>query len=226
MSSLEWTRRKGGFDKILGKYIMKKVFELGRGSLILDVGCGDGFLTKEIARHYDKVVGIDGSADKINIARQYAPEVEFHVSLFEEFEYDMEFDSIIMINILEHVDDPILFLKRAKDFLNPDGEVIVFVPNALSLNRRIGKAMGLIKSYYELSERDLAVGHKRFYDKDKLRNHIIRSGLKISEEGGVLLKPLSNSQMESWKPDIIEALYEVGKELPDYCGPIYVRAVR
>lgn len=226
MSTLEWTRRKGGFDKILGKYIMKKVFELGMGSLILDVGCGDGFLTKEIARHYDKVVGIDGSADKINIARQYAPDVEFHISLFEEFEYDMEFDSIIMINILEHVNDPILFLKRAKDFLNPDGEVIIFVPNALSLNRRIGKAMGLIKSYYDLSERDLAVGHKRFYDKDKLRNHIMRSGLKIDEMGGVLLKPLSNSQMESWNLDIIEALYEVGKELPDYCGPIYARAVR
>jgi len=42
----------------------------------------------------------------------------------------------------------------------------------------------------------------------------------------VLLKPLSNSQMESWDPDIIEALYEVGKELPDYCSPIYARAVR
>jgi len=101
---------------------------------------------------------------------------------------------------------------------------VIFVPNALSLNRRIGKAMGLIASYYELSETDLAVGHKRFYDRKRLLNDVIASGLKPREFGGLLLKPLSNKQMESWNLDIIEGLYEVGKELPDYSGPIYVRA--
>ena len=146
--------------------------------------------------------------------------------MFEDFNIDERFDSIVMINALEHVEDPRVFLKKAKSLLNRGGEVVAFVPNALSLNRRIGKIMGIIEDHYELSANDLAVGHRRFYDRDKLVRDFLEAGFKPEDVGGVLLKPLSNRQMESWNPDIIDALYEVGKELQDYCGPIYVRAVR
>jgi len=226
LEDIEWIRSDDSFEIILGKFILRTAFELMKGPRVLDVGCGDGFLTKEMARRYDKVVGVDGAKDKIEFARKNAPEVEFHTSLFENFEYYEKFDSIIMINILEHVDDPVYFLKKARELLTPHGEVIIFVPNALSLNRRVGKAMGIIKNYYELTETDLAVGHRRFYDRDNLVRDFLEAGFKPEDVGGVLLKPLSNKQMESWDLEVIEALYVIGEELPDYCGLIYVRAVK
>ncbi|GAH41342.1 unnamed protein product, partial [marine sediment metagenome] len=198
--------------------------ELARGPQVLDVGCGDGSLTKVLAEHFENVFGVDCSREKIRLAKETVPRGEFHESLFEEFETRDRFDSIIMINFLEHVEDPILCFEKARNLLKPEGRVIVFVPNALSLNRRIGKLMGLIESCYELTSKDLSVGHKRFYDRCSLIRDIEKSSLCIIEIGGIFLKPLSNKQMESWDEAIFDALYEISGELPDYCGLIYASA--
>lgn len=225
LDAIEWTRLSLPFEVTLGKYIIRKTFELAQGPKVLDVACGNGSLTKLMADHYPIVVGVDGSKEKIKMARRNAPEVKFYVSMFEDFNIDKRFDSIVMINVLEHVENPVVFLKKAKSLLNQGGEVVAFVPNALSLNRRIGKIMGIIEDHYELSVNDLAVGHRRFYDRDKLVGDFLESGFMPEEVGGVLLKPLSNKQMESWDSEVVEALYVIGEELPDYCGLIYMRAV-
>lgn len=226
LDKIGWVRAEDNFEMTLGKFIMWKIVELVQGPKILDVACGDGSLTKIMTEHYPSVVGVDGSKDKIELARRNAPKARFCVSMFEDFDTDETFDSIIMVNILEHVEDPVEFLKKAKTLLNSVGVVVAFVPNALSLNRRIGKAMGIIRSCYELSENDLKVGHKRFYDREKLVGDFLDADFGMIETGGVLLKPLSNNQMESWNNDIVDALYVVGEELPDYCGLIYARAFK
>lgn len=227
LDKIGWVRAENDFEVILGKLIIRKTFELASGPKVLDVACGDGSLTKLMTDHYPSVVGVDGSKDKIELARRNAPEARFYVSMFEDFDTDEKFDSIVMINILEHVEDPAEFLWKARSLLLPCGEVIAFVPNALSLNRRIGKIMGIIGDHYELSENDLNVGHKRFYDRIDLMSDFLDGGFdSVDEIGGILLKPLSNKQMESWNTDIVDALYVVGEELPDYCGLIYARAFK
>ena len=226
LDAIKWTRTKGGFEVTLGKLIIRKTFELARGPKVLDVACGDGSLTRLMMDHYPVVVGVDGSEEKVKLARTNTPEARFYVSMFEDFNIDERFDSIVMINILEHVEDPVLFLKKARSLLKRGGEVISFVPNALSLNRRVGKIMGIIEDYYELSANDLAVGHRRFYDRDKLVKDLLEAGFKPNDVGGVLLKPLSNRQMESCDIEAVEALCVIGEELPDYCGLVYARAVK
>jgi len=225
LDKIEWTRRKSGFDLILGKYTIKKAFELAIGPRILDVGCGDGTLTKLIAEHFGDVVGVDGSKKKIQLAQELVPNAEFQVCLFEDFETEEKFDSIMMIHILEHIDNPILCFEKARKLLKPEGCVIVFVPNALSLHRRIGKLMGLIETCYKLTSDDLIVGHKRSYDMNSLIKDLETGGFTVDRTGGVFLKPLSNKQMESWNGKICDALYEIAEELPEYSSPIYVRGI-
>ena len=193
---------------------------------MLDVGCGDGLLTEKMAEHYPRVTGIDGSREKIEVARRRVPAAEFHAVMFEEFEFVETFDSVVMINFLEHVDDPVASICKARSLLAEGGEVVAFVPNALSLNRRLGVAMGIIKNPYELSEADLKVGHRRFYDMNKLAEDFVNGRMIPIEIGGLFLKPLPNAQMKSWSPELREALYVVGGELPEYCGLAYVRAVK
>lgn len=226
LDAIEWTRPQLAFEVTLGKLIIRKTFELAHGPKVLDVACGDGSLTRLMTDHYPVVVGVDGSGKKIKIARENAPEAKFYVSMFEDFNIDEKFDSLVMINVLEHVENPVVFLKKARSLLSQGGEVVAFVPNALSLNRRVGKIMGIIDDHYELSASDLAVGHRRFYDRDRLVRDFLESGFMPEEVGGVLLKPLSNKQMESWSFEVVEALYVIGEELPDYCGLIYVRALK
>ena len=193
---------------------------------MLDVGCGDGLLTQKMAECYPHVTGIDGSREKIETARRRVPAAEFHAAMFEEFESVEAFDSVVMINFLEHVDDPVASICKARSLLAEGGEVVAFVPNALSLNRRLGVAMGIIKNPYELSEADLKVGHRRFYDMNKLAEDFVNGRMIPIEIGGLFLKPLPNAQMKSWSPELREALYVVGGELPEYCGLAYVRAVK
>lgn len=219
-----------GFNERLISYRAQKIMELCKGTKILEVGCGDGLVTRELVKNFSEVVAVDGSSIRIKRAKkrvQRIPDkkgkISFHVSLFENFDPKTTFDTIVMSEVLEHVDDPILILKKAKNWLRKKGCIVIVVPNAQSLHRRIGKIMNLISDVHELTKQDFLVGHKRYYDINMLRDHITKSGLKIQKWGGILLKPLSNPQMESLEPKITDALYEIGKELPEYCAEIYTQ---
>jgi len=244
---MTWERRTEPFERTLGKYQVEKAIELCKGPKILDLGCGDGMITKELCDHFDYVVGVDASREQIELARKKAKKAIFYVSSIEDFDPSERFDSILLFQILEHLNDLINVLKRIKEWLNEDGYIVIQVPNALSLNRRIGKIMGLINDCYELTPYDIKVGHKRFYDLDLLKKDVSASGLKIKQCGRIFLKPLSNPQMEwlcncelwnsgergwggddssiSWSERYCDALYAIGKELPEYCMVIYAQCV-
>lgn len=219
-----------GFNARLVSYRRRTILSLCKGAEILELGCGDGLITEGLAQHFDEVVAVDGSATRIARTRrrvgQYAARVTFVVSLLEDFEPNGRFDTIIISEILEHLTDPIAALSRAKGWLKEAGLVIVVVPNASSLHRRVGETMGLLSNLRELKEQDYRVGHKRYYDVQMLKEHIARSGLVMESMGGILLKPLSNEQMATLSSEVTDALYEVGKELPaEYCAEIWVRCV-
>ncbi len=82
--------------------------------------------------------------------------------------------------------------------------------------------MGLIDDFYCLTEEDIKKGHKRIYDKKILRRHFEKAGLKIKYLGGIFFKPLSSKQMEGWDSSMIEALYQVSRELPDWCSSLII----
>jgi 2-polyprenyl-3-methyl-5-hydroxy-6-metoxy-1,4-benzoquinol methylase len=247
--TIRWRREAAPFEMTLMKYQLKNLLDLGKGQSTLDLGCNDGLITKELCKRFSRVVGVDASQTHIEAARRRVPEAVFHIALIEEFDPGDEFfDTIYMLNLLEHLDNPVEALKRVKSWLSPHGYVIIHVPNALSLSRRIGQKMGLISNLYELTSQDIEGGHKRFYDSQSLEQDIIASGLKVESMGSIFLKPFSNPQMEwfvnceawkqgsrgwggedktvDWREKLCDALYEMAKELPQYSSPIWARCVR
>jgi SAM-dependent methyltransferase len=81
---------------------------------VLDLACGNGFLTTVIAKEVEKVVGVDRNPMLIDAAKRNNKfeNVEFHCKDLDSFlkEDDTVFDLIIMSNILEHIDNPGDFL--------------------------------------------------------------------------------------------------------------------
>ena len=211
-----------GFEKVMLKYKMQSIMPHLRGKTLLDVGCGVGFLCNAFADFFETVVGIDGSPKKVIKAKQNNahPNVTYICTMSENFKPERHFDTIIATNVLEHVEDPVAFLKQLKGMLSSRGRIIITVPNALGLHKRIGKYLGLIQDFYTLTPEDLKKGHRRIYDKQKLINDLIAVSLHVSLIDGILLKPLSHRQMESWDIKVSDALYEIGKELPDYCSSL------
>ncbi len=65
-----------------------------RGERILDVGCGTGQLTAEIARYGAQVVGLDNSAEMLADARKNFPELSFVLSDASQFDFPESFDAV------------------------------------------------------------------------------------------------------------------------------------
>jgi len=125
-------------------------------------------------------------------------------------------------HVLEHVDDPVAVMAKARSWVAPGGRLLVLVPNANSLHRLLGVKMGLLSRPDELNEMDRQLAHRRVYDQQLLASHIREAGWSIANTGGAYLKPLSNKQMEDWfSPELMDGFYELGKEFPDLCVVIY-----
>ena len=116
---------------------------------LLDIGCGSGeFLVYAKSRGFD-TVGIEPSLEAASEAG--AKGFEVHCSSFEEFcchynrgSEEELFGSIVMLNVLEHVPDPVNLLQATKALLKPGGILCVRVPNdfseiQLAAQRKVGK---------------------------------------------------------------------------------------
>jgi len=200
---------------------LKKYFVLDSA---LELGCGDGIMTKKICKDFREVTVVDGSEmfieklkKQLNFSNLY-----FINSLFEEFSPDEQFNTIFMSLILEHVNKPIGLLKRSKRWLAKNGRVLIVVPNANSLHRLIGVKMGMLVRKDELNEADHLVGHKRVYTSRILCRHVHNAGFRIIYKGGCMLKPLASRQMEDWPSELIDAFYAIGKDMPELCSKIYL----
>jgi SAM-dependent methyltransferase len=213
-------------DLMLHWYPKRIVERFGHCESLLELGLGHGFTASIFNAACDKQVIVEGSRVVIDLFRKNHP--DFSATLipdfFETFDTNEQFDVIIMGFILEHVDDPGLMLARYKKFLKPAGKIFIAVPNAKSLNRRLGLELGIIDDIYSLNANDLALGHKRQFCRDTLRKLLIDHGYRVVDEEGIYLKPLPLDVLKTL-PDFkanLQAMLKVGIDFPDLCVGLLV----
>lgn len=185
----------------------------------LEVGCANGMMTKFLSTSFWELHVVDAVEAYVQEAMLYAHGGT--VSLFEEFEPEEEWDTIVMAHFLEHVEDPVAILNHASKMLAPGGRVIVVVPNADSIHRRLGVEMGLLNKRTDLNTQDRMLGHRRVYTMEALRADAAEI-FDIVASGGIFLKPFSFAQMEGLSDEVMRGLYQVGQDLPTLCSEIYV----
>lgn len=203
-------------------------WEGGRSALFL--GLGEGGLLDLMAERFTRAVAVEASATLVAAARARfggVPHVSVVQELFERFETapGQRLDCLLGNHVLEHLEDPVSLIRRSRNWLSASGLAIFTVPNATSLHRRIGVAMGLLREVHALGAQDLKVGHRRVYDLDQLVNHVKDGGYEILESGGFNVKLVSQQQMVDWPPDLHDAIYRVSRGCPpDLCSNVYVVA--
>ncbi len=100
--------------------------------------------------------------------------------------------------------------------------LIASVPNAMSIHRQVGVEMGIIEDPFSLSESDVQIGHNRVYSLDTLVGELSMSGLQVVATGGLFMKFLAQSQLESvLADDQIEAMVHVGRRYPEIAAEIW-----
>jgi 2-polyprenyl-3-methyl-5-hydroxy-6-metoxy-1,4-benzoquinol methylase len=110
----------------------------GSSLAALDVGGGSGWLLNDLKRADPRVsrtavVDIDPRAEDIARAHGHA----YHLTTFEKFDTDDQFDIILMLNLIEHVTDPMAVLRKARQLLRPGGRIWIKTPNFDALDARL-----------------------------------------------------------------------------------------
>jgi trans-aconitate methyltransferase len=95
-----------------------------RGERILDLGCGTGHLTAQIADSGAQVVGVDRSPEMITAARRAFPNLKFEIADARELIFEAEFDAVFSNATLHWVHEPLLVIKGVRKALNPGGRFV------------------------------------------------------------------------------------------------------
>lgn len=107
--------------------------EEGQGRSILDFGCYSGGKLVRWYRLGWSVAGIDLNEDAIAAARRRLPEGKFWCGDILNLNIDERFDFIRADNVVEHLLDPLPYLRALRRLLKPWGKLRVFVPNGQGL---------------------------------------------------------------------------------------------
>ncbi len=215
-----------GLDGLITVYIFNTIVDKLIGREILELGCRGGRMTGLLASVCEHLDVVDGSKTYLERAKEavWANNVDYHWTLFENFAPLQSYSDIVIVGALDHVDGPVTFLSKLVSMLAPGGAIHIVVPNALSMHRRLGVKMGLLTAHGELNDRDRWVGRLRVYGPATLRRDVESAGLSITSFDGIFLKPLATGQISTLGQEMLDALFEIGRELPDWCNHIYVRA--
>ena len=107
------------------------------GGRVLDVGCGVGKVAAVMRERGLDAVGLEPYEHACNIAREHYG-LECVCAFLQQADLPgQSFDAVTIFDVLEHVDDPVGDLRKARSILKPGGLVFVKVPNIDALQFRV-----------------------------------------------------------------------------------------
>lgn len=113
---------------------ISEIVDCKKDSKILEIGCGMGYLTFALHKAGFNILGLDISQKAIDYAIKMYGDFYICADIFEYSKKNSnKFDIVILTEVIEHVTNPIEFLKEIKKLLTDKGKIIVSTPeNPLS----------------------------------------------------------------------------------------------
>lgn len=147
-------------EKILSPYINK-------GMTVLDLGCGPGFFTIEMAKivgETGKVVGADLQEEMLSKVKSKIQGtnlediIELHNTQKDSIGLNEKFDFILVFYMLHEVPNQDKTLKKLHDLLNNQGKLLIVEPKGHVSKKDFEKSISLMKQYFKTFK-----GPKVFY---------------------------------------------------------------
>jgi 2-polyprenyl-3-methyl-5-hydroxy-6-metoxy-1,4-benzoquinol methylase len=209
-------------DRRLAYYGYLQFTPFFKGKTCLELGPATGYMTKFLLEDFQELTAVEGSLDLLEQIPTHERLRKVH-SLFEQYNPEKKFDTIVMSHVLEHIESPVPLLKRIKEWMHKDSAFILAVPNAKSFHRLAAVKMGMLKTEYEMNDRDRALGHYRVYDMSTLVRDALAAGFSVKHEGGILLKFLSNNQIEKFiDNNVLDAYFQLSDQFKENSAEIFI----
>jgi len=218
------------FDDIMKKKIIKNLEELIDTKIIesvLEVGCFEGSMTQLLNEKFNNIDVIEPSTECISKIKDKYENVKFINTIIQDYTTEKKYDLIIISHTLEHIEDQITALKKAKSLLSEKGYLYVIVPNGTSISRLIAYKLNVVAYPCCVTPGEKEHGHYITYDLFTLERHAREANMNIVKSGGIVLKIFGNKQYDTAydhdiiNDDFIEACYQLGKDRPMDCASIY-----
>ncbi len=187
---------------------MQTLASLHAGERVLEVGCSSGALTQRIQALGCTVVGIESRPDAAETAKAYCEQVL--VGDVERMPLDLPAESvdvILLLDVLEHLVDPVAAIRRLLPFLRPSGRILVALPNVAHWSIR-GQLLRGRFTYTDSGILDRT--HLHLYTLTTARELLEAAGLDILEADLVPDIPLLR-----YKRLFTELNYRIAKLLPN-----------
>ena len=190
------------FNPLRISYIKKKVvshFNISSKLLplknieLLDIGCGGGLLSEPMCRLGAKVTAIDASQKNIDVASFHSKKNKLKIKYFcsspEKININKKFDVILNMEIVEHVEDLNLFIKKSSKLLKKNG--LMFIA---TLNKTLKSYIyAIIGAEYILKWLPIGTHEwNKFVKPEELINLGEKNNLKLIKIDGVKFDLLKN----------------------------------
>ena len=167
-----------------------------QGLKFLDIGCGGGLISEPMSRLGANVTGIDASEKNIKIAKAHAQKNNLNIKYLnkspEELNNSHQFDVILNLEIVEHVEDVNLYFESCVGLLKKNG--LMFTA---TINRTFSSYIkAIIGAEYVL--RWLPIGThdwNKFLKPEEIESKITKLNLSIKDVKGLVFNPLT----KKWK---------------------------
>lgn len=219
-----------GFDiDVMHPYMLRSFIPFFKSGNVLELGSFKGEFTERLLPHFNDITCVEASDEAIIEAKNKFKNVKFYNSTFEELNLTGKYDNIILTHVLEHLDDPVMVMKKINDeWLSDTGRFFLVCPNANAPSRQIAVKMGLISHNSAVTPAEEKHGHRITYSLDTLERDAKASGLKVIHRSGIFFKALANFQWDRLlQTDIIskeylDGCFELGQIYPDLCSSIFL----
>jgi glycosyltransferase involved in cell wall biosynthesis len=192
------------------------------GARVLDIGCGLGLVAAQIAPKVKHVTAIDRFVPDTSTV----PNVTFHRWDLDSAPLPVDassFEQILMLDIIEHLQDPELFMEKLRDATAQSRpEIVLTTPNIGFLVTRFMLALGFF-NYGRVGILDRT--HSRLFTFYSIKELLDEAGYKVIETAGVpapFPKALGDSPLASFLLRLNVALIRLSRTLFSY--QIFIRA--
>ena len=169
-------------NDVHGSRILVKILQAHLHGRVLEVGAGAGYITTELAGYSQHVVAVEPTPELHKQLRDRTAQLDnvsvFHGTLRDLVQSedsssgstDMLFDSIVYINVLEHIENDAAELELAQTLLRPGGSVLIVVPAHQWLYARVDRLTGHFRRYSKrtlvdaLSSSKLTLRNMKYFD--------------------------------------------------------------
>jgi len=180
---------------------------------LLDVGCGNCIALEQVRNAF----GVNGKGCDLNLraleSGVYSAGLKFFYDVQDrrtEFKY--HFDAVLLLDVLEHIDNPVEFLEAVNFHLRPGAAIIINVP-----------AMPTLYSAYDSMQ-----GHVKRYNLAELRRELREADFEVGTIGywGFTLIPIAFVRKLVMFILGKQASYKTGFQVPGLLGSIILKILR